>query len=394
MPNASTISAVAHRGFVWGTMQQLPSPPPALMRLSFTLLNSEPSACNVRWRLDEALETTLQPVLAKLARTVQFVSDSQVLYHSHMTSRPQLDPKSKQHYVSETDLQYHGWSDLTMRHCSIVRRHAGGFGRYFVNSNDWSVDSPATAERTMRFLLFVPAPQHTPLRIGAPTDAEHEAEAVREAADAFRVHKFGGVLLYNAPTSCDITGLHELGIGELHPFIQIVVAQLREELGLTGSLSGWNVLGSADNGISEWELDVMVRHHTWTRLQAAVHSMRTLSGLIHDIGNMVVLDEIHAQVELGLSSIRNSHRHARLGEYDLAAAFGISAALNTEGAFFNEHILSMLYFPDEHKLAVYVPLFVPVLVPLVLAVVSEVKKARAKAVPSKTETLAAEISAD
>ena len=83
-----------------------------------------------------------------------------------------------------------------------------------------------------------------------------------------------------------------------------------------------------------------------------------------------------------------------MGEYDLAAAFGISAALNTEGAFFNEHILSMLYFPDEHKLAVYVPLFVPVLVPLVLAVVSEVKKARAKAVPSKTETLAAEISAD
>ena len=96
-------------------MQQLPSPPPALMRLSCTLLNSEPSTCNVHWQVVEALKTTLQPVLAKLActGTVQFASDSQVLwltlYNLHMSSRPQLDHKFKQNYLSEarTDPQNH-----------------------------------------------------------------------------------------------------------------------------------------------------------------------------------------------------------------------------------------------------------------------------------------------
>ena len=41
-------------------------------------------------------------------------------------------------------------------------------------------------------------------------------------------------------------------------------------------------------------------------------------------------------------------------------------------AFFNPGMLALLYFPAEHKAAVYTPLFASVAVPLIAAVVREV----------------------
>ena len=41
--------------------------------------------------------------------------------------------------------------------------------------------------------------------------------------------------------------------------------------------------------------------------------------------------------------------------------------------FFDKGILSLLYFPDDHKMAVYIPYFVPVLLPLLVGVLREGK---------------------
>ncbi len=41
------------------------------------------------------------------------------------------------------------------------------------------------------------------------------------------------------------------------------------------------------------------------------------------------------------------------------------AYVTAESVFFDETMLSLLYFPDEHKYAVYLPLFLPILLPLV-----------------------------
>ena len=47
--------------------------------------------------------------------------------------------------------------------------------------------------------------------------------------------------------------------------------------------------------------------------------------------------------------------------YTLAQAISAS-----EEAFFDPSILSLLYFPDDHKMAVYIPYFVPVLLPVLV----------------------------
>ncbi|GAA5820438.1 hypothetical protein JCM10212_006118, partial [Sporobolomyces blumeae] len=60
-------------------------------------------------------------------------------------------------------------------------------------------------------------------------------------------------------------------------------------------------------------------------------------------------------------------------------------------AFFDPSMLPLLYFPDEHKYAVYTPLFGPVSVPLVVGLLKEFqewrqrRKAKAKAKTNEGE---------
>lgn len=67
-----------------------------------------------------------------------------------------------------------------------------------------------------------------------------------------------------------------------------------------------------------------------------------------------------------------------------SAALGLASK-----AYFNPTMLALLYFPDEHKYAVYTPLHGPVAVPLVVALVKEIKawreKRRKKKEKDKTE---------
>jgi hypothetical protein len=44
-----------------------------------------------------------------------------------------------------------------------------------------------------------------------------------------------------------------------------------------------------------------------------------------------------------------------------------------EKAFFDDKMVSMLYFPDEHKYAIYTPLFGPLALPLVMALLKELR---------------------
>lgn len=68
-----------------------------------------------------------------------------------------------------------------------------------------------------------------------------------------------------------------------------------------------------------------------------------------------------AQLSLEYGDIESALRHAR------------QAVKEAEEAFFDDKMVSLLYFPDEHKYGVYMPLFGPLLLPLVMAGMKELK---------------------
>lgn len=61
------------------------------------------------------------------------------------------------------------------------------------------------------------------------------------------------------------------------------------------------------------------------------------------------------------------------GLVDAAAAASRAAHVAAERAFFHPDIISLLYFPSEYKLAVFVPLFLPMLVTIFTGCAWDVK---------------------
>ncbi|RUO97097.1 phosphatidylinositol-glycan biosynthesis class S protein-domain-containing protein [Jimgerdemannia flammicorona] len=77
-----------------------------------------------------------------------------------------------------------------------------------------------------------------------------------------------------------------------------------------------------------------------------------------------------------LDSLRLSCDTLQAGDYASSLAHSILAIERAERAFFDPTMVSMLYFPDEHKYAIYMPLFVPISVPLFMALWKEAREAR------------------
>jgi len=52
--------------------------------------------------------------------------------------------------------------------------------------------------------------------------------------------------------------------------------------------------------------------------------------------------------------------------------------MKAEAAFFDPSLLSLLYFPDDQKYAIYVPYFLPVGLPILLSIKSIIKAIKTK----------------
>lgn len=62
----------------------------------------------------------------------------------------------------------------------------------------------------------------------------------------------------------------------------------------------------------------------------------------------------------------------------LHSAFQASkkAVTSSERAFFDPSLLHLLYFPDDQKFAIYIPLFLPMAVPILLSLAKIVRETR------------------
>ncbi len=108
-------------------------------------------------------------------------------------------------------------------------------------------------------------------------------------------------------------------------------------------------------------------------------------------GSLTALENVCLFIPL----LRQSNTHpkalatARLSSM-AALQYSSEALTLASRAFFNPGMLALLYFPAEHKYAVYTPLFASVAAPLVAAVLREVaawRKQRKAAAATRTAQL-------
>ncbi|KAJ3075899.1 hypothetical protein HDU99_001450, partial [Rhizoclosmatium hyalinum] len=323
----------------------------------FNLLNADPTSLLVDWDIQEAIREYIKPFTDHVSKLYNLNINSQTQYYTTLAINPSVLAISGK----QTNILY----PYHLPH--------------FLNNAEWSFGgSSVSTSPPINFVLYVPTESQTPLRI-----ADENGEFTN--TNAFSIPQWGGVVIHNpdhkdariAKRSNGANTL-QLSVQDLEPSMSTFLAQLRGLLGVKevtlakaeSLLPGFTFRyeGSPRDGITKWELDRLTRLTTLQNTVSAVSTLNSLVNMIESLENMVVLDHIRDEVAVSLGAVERVYETLDADEALAASKVAIGAA---ERAFFDPTMVSLLYFPDEHKLAVYLPLFLPVGVPLLQTIAAE-----------------------
>jgi len=321
------------------------------LRLTLSLLVGGDATRRTGWDVAEAAEEVLGPLARRLRPVFNLSLDSQVLHFADLAVTPEWDATAGAYTLASSTL-----SD-------------------FINSKEWSqLDLTSSVTRTLHLLLYLPSPETSPLHI-------IDASGARLVPGAFLIQGYGGVVVLERGRTPEDAGT--LDAATLRAPLHTFAGQVRRQLGLDLPASSLvRALPDPATGVPQWQLSALVRKMARVRMASAAQTLRTLKNLIEDIPNMVIRDEIASQVVGAISHLERAHEawssQEEGGGFEAAAAAAGKAISASEQAFFDPSILSLLYFPDDHKMAVYIPYFVPVLLPVLMAVAKEVQQLAGK----------------
>ncbi|BAF07050.1 uncharacterized protein [Oryza sativa Japonica Group] len=323
--------------------------------LSFSLLNADPSDWVYDWEFENIGQRMLTPVIEALRPIANINIESQVLYHTPKSSYSYSDDKLGGNVLSVGDIPF------------------------FVNSNEWHLDTSISAtgrSKVLQFVVYIPSARECPLYLQLP-DGE------LSKTNAFISPMWGGVVIWNPP-GCSFGSkphgaLDKMSSEELMETIEIFIGQLRQLFGLkssyhTQSMDGVTKFITSPKGFAQWELDLLYRHHACSNLLSCLTTLESLSSLVQSLPRMIVMDEIGRQVELSLEAASLAQRNASLGISDSSAVSATRARALAEDAFFHPSVMSISYASIEHYFAIYMPFFAPVSLHVLLAVMKELKR--------------------
>ncbi|KAL4558570.1 hypothetical protein LXL04_036771 [Taraxacum kok-saghyz] len=324
--------------------------------LSFNLLNANPRDWIYDWDFKEVDEKLLAPTLKALSPIANISVESQVLYHTPKSSYSYWDAEHESHVFSTKDLPF------------------------FVNSNEWHLDTSIAAggrSKILQFVVYIPSANECPLRLQLPNGEI-------SVTNGFISPTWGGVVVLNPPNCWENeNGIHPLrrkvSPQELNQIFEVFMGQLRQLFGLKSTgfykgTSGTSVLLSSQRGFTEWELDVLARQHACYNLRQCGATLGSLSRLVQSLPRMIIKDEIGKQVKFSLEAAKLAQSNASQGIYDASAVNSRHARSLAEDAFFHPSVMSVSYYSFEHNFAVYSPFFLPLSLHVILAVVREMKR--------------------
>ncbi|KAI3506921.1 hypothetical protein L1887_21564 [Cichorium endivia] len=322
--------------------------------LSFNLLNADPRDWIYDWDFKEVDEKFLAPTLEALSPIANISVESQVLYHTPKSSYSYWDAEQESHVFSTKDLPF------------------------FVNSNEWHLDTSIAAggrSKILQFVVYIPSANECPLRLQLPNGEI-------SVTNGFISPTWGGVVVLNPPNCLqNVNSIHPRKVSpqELNQIFEVFMGQLRQLFALKSTgfykgTSGTSVLLTSAKGFTEWELDVLARQHACYNLRQCGATLGSLSRLVQSLPRMIIKDEIGKQVKFSLEAAKLAQSNASQGIYDASAVSSRHARSLAEDAFFHPSVMSVSYYSFEHNFAVYSPFFLPLSLHVILAVVKEIKR--------------------
>lgn len=209
----------------------------------------------------------------------------------------------------------------------------------FINAAEWPLSPSIGGAPTINFIVFM-------------GDQTISLGAGQDTSQSWLVPQWGSVYLLPPPATSHVPP----------EFLKQPMLAFASHL--------LSLLGTPQSGSLPMRLSTLIRVRSVDMLLRASSSLGSLARLSLALPSISipssvadgVAKSIH-HLELSCSSLGStgSLGHARIAETE------------AERAFFEKSMVGQLYFPDEHKVAVYLPLLGPVGVPLLMGLLTEFK---------------------
>ena len=294
--------------------------------LTFSLFTPEASPSG--WEIEAALAQTFRPLLDALSPICNFTIDTQLQPYAHFSGsvRPTYKQDRGRWELKASDL--------------------GGF----INAAEWPLSPSIGAGPTINFLLYVPAASQTPLTIESA------------GSSSWLVLQWGGIAIHNPshPTQLSTAGT-------------LTADELREPF-LTFSQHLLDLLGLPSPDLPfDLRLQSQKRILAVRLLSSASSTLGSLARLTQTLTSISIPDTVAASVDRTISHLESACAELNGGDFQAALDHARTADEEAEKAFFHKCMVGQVYFPDEHKVAVYLPLLGPVAVPLIMTALKELK---------------------
>ena len=178
--------------------------------------------------------------------------------------------------------------------------------------------------------------------------------------------RWGGVQLVNPnTTNCQE---HVPMTVNAWTVMQVFLVQFKTLLGLHDWSSRTDVLLKQDFvDIHSWEIDSLYRMRILEQFISSRITLTSLSQLLGEISNIVITDEVGDAVLKSVTAIGSTLDALSMGKLIEALNYSTQSFVASEFAFTHPSLLALLYFPDDQKYAVYIPLYLPVMIPVLLS---------------------------
>ncbi|KAL7268351.1 GPI transamidase component [Rhizina undulata] len=305
------------------------------------------------WEVREAIEEYLQPLLEALGGISTFTVDSQIQFYASLSSSvvPTWVPDSGSARDNQDDKEQDAQSQEKTEPGKWILKKEDLSS--FINSAEWPLVS-ITSYPTINFIIYIPSKEQTPLVIPD------------SATNAFLLPQWGGVMVLNLNTTENGDRPVHLTKEALKPSLDIFATQLLALLGTPTNPASLPI-----------RLDSLTRQRSAELLVSASSTLGSLYRLTLALPSISIPSSVSASVASTISSLENSCRELKKGHFGGeggALEAGRNAAAEAERAFFEKSMVGQVYFPEEHKVAVYLPLMGPVGVPLVTTAAKEIKR--------------------
>lgn len=298
-------------------------------RLAFSLFTPGPAPSS--WDIETAIQEYLTPLLQAFSPISNFTVDTQVQLYamfSPMTPSPEYDEAQAAWTLKKEDLSA------------------------FINAAEWPLSPSIGSGPTINFIVYVPAPSQSPM-------------VVKEnQATSWIIPQWGGVFLLNPPLSRD---------NPSNPS-HLSKESLRSAF-LTFSHQLLTLMGTPATPTSlPFRLQTLIRIRAATLLLSASSTMGSLARLTESLPSIPIPASVAASVSATLSHLSSACALLREGRFAAALSSARVAETEAEHSFFEKSMVGQVYFPDEHKVAVYLPLLGPIGVPLLIGLLKELKR--------------------